>query len=69
MVIWIVGYLFTMGFVADEKAGFWADIGLILIWPVALGIAANQLFKKIANPPDQPQLGRRRDENTKNLYR
>lgn len=35
---WIAGGLFTLALTSDSKDSFWADLGIFIIWPVALGL-------------------------------
>jgi len=39
--IWLIGWLFTLGFV---KLGFWKAVLAILVWPYFLGVALADKF-------------------------
>lgn len=54
MTIWIIGFLFAVGFVGmfsdDEPKGLWLTLLhyslLVALWPLALGIEIRSMIKK-----------------------
>ena len=44
-LIWVVGWLFTIGFL---QLTFWKGVAALFIWPVYLGIAFSPLMQTVA---------------------
>lgn len=41
-VVWIIGWLFTLGFL---KLVFWKGVLAILVWPYYIGLSLSHLLK------------------------
>ena len=53
MILWMIGVLFTWGFIADDKPGFWVNVIVIIFWPVLLGMALREWTENHKSPNKQ----------------
>ncbi|KKN12003.1 hypothetical protein LCGC14_1020710 [marine sediment metagenome] len=48
MTLWVIGALFTLGFVFDAKPkpSVWKFLAVVAIWPIALGVMLRSAFEQ-----------------------
>ena len=52
MGIWLIGLLFTTGFLPDELQTGWRGVFRLAFWPVALGVyLQDELHRKLEEEP------------------
>jgi len=44
IIVWIIGYAFSIGFIEKEDSGFWFRLVFFFIWPYSLGMVLRELM-------------------------